>query len=110
MKKIALWSRNTRTGLPYKRNNSLLPVEHYEIIKNFIVSVFVEERSLTLSELLQKSSCPTLPISNVPSLSTKVLMVKNDLEARDLLMLSFDLDHTQTIRLKKRIKKSVRYV
>ena len=101
MEKIALWSRNIKTGLP-SRKNHLLSVDHYEIIKSFIVRAFEEERSLTLIELLQRASYPALPLSAIPSLNTKLLMVKNDLEARKVLLVSLDCDRRQTIRLNKK--------
>lgn len=99
MDKIVLWNSVAKGRI---RKVGLMDKEHYEKIKEFILSRFLEHNSVSLMAILDHPTALPAREFGTVDIMPLIILVKNDLEVRGVLKIVFNPDRSQTIALKKR--------
>lgn len=97
---IELWTSVSKSG------NSI-PKKYYELVKAFILSELLTKEEVTLTELIHEAD-KTFASDFGVKISWYLLEVKKDLQARNLIRVSFMPERVQCIRIKMESKRKVK--
>ena len=91
------------TGINLKRARTIkIPKYEYDAIRHLIVETLQAENEVSLESLITIGTQELVGIRQVGQLSWLIIQVKNDLEFRDLIRISFDDRRNQIINLRSR--------
>ena len=102
MEKIVLNYRNPKTFRIIPRRDLFFLKEHYDKLRDFILLSLVDQSYLSLSELMDKAQELDPREFTTDNIIVPLLLVKSDLEARGVIKVSFEVNHTQRIEIKNK--------
>ena len=108
MEKIVLNYRNPKTFRIIPRRDLFFLKEHYDKLRDFILLSLVDQSYLSLSELMDKAQELDPREFTTDNIIVPLLLVKSDLEARGVIKVSFEVNHTQRIEIKNKTHRYLR--
>lgn len=97
-----------QTWRPGNKPGAMLPKEHYDTLRNIILSLLTENEVLRLTTLIEEVQRQfSAPVSDF---GWTLLQVKQDLEARGLICVKFfGPERTPTLMLRRRGRSAIHY-